>query len=206
MSRPARPFDARKADRLRAVAAAAFAERGLDGASLNAILESAGLGKGSFYHHFDGKAALHDWVTEALASALVTEIRPPQLATLTAATFQAELIGLLDRAGRTATTRPELMELGRMFHNSVDVPDERAIARVRGAVIGWVATALVTGRNLGVIRTDLPIDLLTAWAIASLTAVDQWMLAAPPSDTSRTAAETAVGALWQVLSVPSRPS
>jgi len=205
MARPARPLAASKATRLRDAAAEAFARSGLDGASLNDILRRAEMGKGSFYHHFGDKAALHDWVTEGLSEALLNEVRPPRLETLTTANFRPELSELLARAGRIATACPELMDLGQMFHNSADVPAERAIAKVRRTVIAWVTDALRTGRTLGVIRRDLPIDLLTAWTIASLTAIDQWTLSAPTQVAIRRAAtETALAALWQLLTMEGR--
>src|SRR6478752_7800483 len=56
----------RRAQLLR-VAAAEFAEKGFDGASLNAILASAGLSKGSYYYYFTDKEDLY---AEALGNAV----------------------------------------------------------------------------------------------------------------------------------------
>lgn len=202
MSRPARPLAAPKAQRLRDAAADAFGRDGLDGASLNDILKRAAIGKGSFYHHFADKAALHDWVTDGLSAALLDQVRPPSLEALTTANFQAELSALLERAARTTVTRPELMNLGRMFHTSADLGARRAITKVRRDVIAWITDALHTGRTLDLVRQDLPIDLLTTWVIASLTAIDQWTLSTSSSVTvRRTAGETAIAALWQLLAV-----
>jgi AcrR family transcriptional regulator len=51
-----------KATRERLVAAARelFSERGYDGTSIDAVLESAGVARGALYHHFDTKEALFD--------------------------------------------------------------------------------------------------------------------------------------------------
>lgn len=158
------------------------------------------MGKGSFYHHFADKAALHDWVTKRLSTDLLEEVRPPPLEALTAANLRPELSEMLDRLGRITTTRPELMDLGRMFHNSADAAADRAIARVRRTVTDWVTDALRIGQTLGIIRRDLPLDLLTAWTIASLTTIDQWALTATtPVRARRTVAQTALDGLWQVL-------
>jgi AcrR family transcriptional regulator len=206
MSRPARPLAAPTSLRLREVAADAFAQGGLEGASLNGILKRVEMGKGSFYHHFADKAALHDWVTEAISADLLAEVRPPRLDTLTTESFRPELSELLDRMGRIAATRPELMDLGRMFHNSAEVTAERAIARVRSTVIAWVTDSLRTGQSLGVIRRNLPIDLLTAWTIASLTVIDQWVLTTTTPITARRAAsDTALENLWQLLTGEAQP-
>ncbi len=53
-------------DALLAAALAAFKDHGHEGASLNAILDAAGMSKGQFYHHFDGKGGLYLAVCEAL--------------------------------------------------------------------------------------------------------------------------------------------
>lgn len=46
-------------ERLVQAALAEFAEVGFEQASLNRILEAAGMSKGQFYHHFDGKQSLY---------------------------------------------------------------------------------------------------------------------------------------------------
>jgi len=188
------------ADRLCAVAAEAFATRGLEGASLNGILRRAGMGKGSFYHRFADKAALHDWVTERLVTALSDEIRPPQPHALTATSYRDELSQFLERLGQVSITRPELMNLGRMFHSSADASSERAIARMRDIVTTWIAGVLETGRELGAIRTDLPLDLLAGWTIATLTTIDQWVLGSLDDASNRRAtADGALAILWEVI-------
>lgn len=177
--RPPRPLAPVAAERLRLVAANAFGADGLDGASLNDILKRCGMGKGSFYHRFADKAALHDWVVRALADDMVDSLQPPDLRMLTAASFRPALTAMLGRATALAAERPELMNLGLMFHNSATAPADRAISGVRAAVLNWIGEALMTGRALGVVRSDLPADLLSAWAIASLTTIDEWVLNAP---------------------------
>lgn len=46
-------------DALRRAALDAFCEHGFDKASLSRILATAGMSKGQFYHHFDGKEGLY---------------------------------------------------------------------------------------------------------------------------------------------------
>lgn len=53
-------------DRLVVAALEAFAERGYEQASLNAILDAAGMSKGQFYHHFGSKEGLYVAVVELL--------------------------------------------------------------------------------------------------------------------------------------------
>lgn len=199
--RPPRPLDARAAERLRAAAAAAFGAKGLEDASLNEILSAAGMGKGSFYHWFADKAALHDWVVDGMVDQLRAELRVPAPAALTAATFRSELDGVLGRFMRAAEADPRLANLGRMFHNSAGAPGERSITRMRAAALRWIDEVLRAGRERGVIRDDLPADLLSAWAISSLTTLDQWALAADEPERAA-AASTALDALWSLLAPP----
>lgn len=53
-------------DHLVAVATSLFAERGYEGTSIDAVLEAAGVSRGSLYHHFKGKDALFEAVLEAV--------------------------------------------------------------------------------------------------------------------------------------------
>jgi AcrR family transcriptional regulator len=48
------------------VATALFAERGYEGTSIEAVLQAAGVSRGSLYYHFPGKDALFEAVLEAL--------------------------------------------------------------------------------------------------------------------------------------------
>lgn len=200
MPRPPRPLDPRRSEKLLRVAAAAFAADGLEGASLNDILNRAGMAKSSFYHRFSDKAALHDWVTTTMAGAVRAAIRPPDLGTLSGESFRPAVTDMLERFQLLAASRPDLMALGMMFHNSADAPDERAIARVRVSAMTWIVDALKIGRGLGVIRDDLPTELMSSWAVASLTAIDQWVLTASVDMDERSEVSTrALDALWMLL-------
>jgi hypothetical protein len=64
----------------------------------------------------------------------------------------------------------------------------------------WIADALVAGRTLGVVRDDLPADLLSAWTVSSLTTIDSWVLNSDADLASRASiAATAIDALWHLL-------
>lgn len=52
--------------RLIRVATALFADRGYEGTSIEAVLERAGMSRGSLYHHFPGKDRLFEAVVEAV--------------------------------------------------------------------------------------------------------------------------------------------
>ena len=57
-------------DRLIAAATELFGERGYDGTSIGAVLESAGVARGALYHHFPSKEALFDAVLERVVAGI----------------------------------------------------------------------------------------------------------------------------------------
>jgi AcrR family transcriptional regulator len=53
-------------DRLVEVAGALFGERGYEATSIEAVLQAAGVSRGSLYHHFSSKGTLFEAVVEAM--------------------------------------------------------------------------------------------------------------------------------------------
>jgi hypothetical protein len=84
-----------------------------------------------------------------------------------------ELAERLDQAGRR---RPETRFLGEMFHRSAD-DDDGALQEVRDQVEAWLRQALLRGRGLGVIRNDLPDELLAELTVGVLHSLDRWAIA-----------------------------
>lgn len=91
----------------------AFVAHGYEGASLSAVLTEAGMSKGQFYHHFDGKEGLYLGVCEALVDRKRAHFRahPPPAADDPFDALEAAL-----RAGLAfARAHPELDAFGRAF-------------------------------------------------------------------------------------------
>lgn len=72
------------------VATQLFADRGYDGTSIEAVLERAGVSRGSLYHHFAGK----DRLFEAVVEAVHAKVGEATLAAA-AASGETEAFGLL---------------------------------------------------------------------------------------------------------------
>ncbi|MEN0065384.1 MAG: TetR/AcrR family transcriptional regulator [Myxococcota bacterium] len=108
-------------DALRDAASKAFCEHGYGRASLSAILTAAGMSKGQFYHHFDGKEALY----LALVDDMVARKR---------AWFDEHPVP--DHGGFLATLRAQL-EAGLAFSRSHPELDQfsRSFLRERGRPI-----------------------------------------------------------------------
>lgn len=173
MARTAKPLDPAREEELLIAAARAFATAGFAGASLNTVIAEAGWAKSSFYHYFPDKRRLHDHVVDTLAARLVDGVRVPELDELAGAQFWAAMAELLTGLGRAAARRPETWYLGEMFHRPPSDDDGR-LQELRDQVDRWLRRALVRGRRVGVVRDDLPEELLIELTLAVLQTLDRW--------------------------------
>jgi AcrR family transcriptional regulator len=173
MARTAKPLDPARDEELLVAAARAFAAAGYAGASLNTVIAEAHWAKSSFYHYFSDKRRLHDHVVDTLAARLGEGVQVPELATLSGPRFWPAMAELLAGLGRAAARRPETWYLGEMFHRPVSDDDGR-LQELRDQVDRWLRRALVQGRKVRVVRTDLPEELLIELTLAVLQTLDRW--------------------------------
>lgn len=176
MARPAAPLASEHRRRLYLAAADEFARLGFERASLNRILEASGLAKSSFYHHVGSKQALFDDLLVFLAE-LGGQIPRPDPASLTAESFWDAALDALASFEQVESAHPEMRDLAALVYTPNGAG---ALQRVRLAVIEAVCVYLARGQELGVVRTDLPVDLLAEIATSVLTSFDAWALAHDP--------------------------
>lgn len=176
MARIPRPLDPAREEKLLITAARHFAGAGYAGTSLNAVIAEAGWGKSSFYHYFAHKRVLHDHVIRTLTARLVDELGAPAVETLGAADFWPAMTELLAGLGRAAQRRPETWFLGEMFHRPASEEDGR-LQELRDDVEQWARQAIAHGRSIGVIRADLPEELLIDLTLAVVRTLDRWAVA-----------------------------
>ncbi len=167
-----------KRTRLVDVAAQEFAARGFAEASINRILERAGMSKGAAYYYFEDKLDLFVAVVRSCSERLRLVDQSVDPARLDATTFwptfaalhrepllrsfeQPWLFGALKAAGRLP---PETRE-------------REPVARVTREITDHVTALLKQGQALGLIRTDLPDELLVTWLQGLDRASDDWLLA-----------------------------
>jgi AcrR family transcriptional regulator len=173
MPRTPQPLDPSREEDLLITSARHFAAAGYSGTSLNTVIAEAGWGKSSFYHYFSNKRRLHDHVVLALASRLVDGVQVPAIEDLSGARFWAAMTDLVDALGRAAGRHPETRYLGEMFHGAPSADDGR-LQDLREQVERWLRRAITHGRQVGVVRDDLPEELLIELTLAVLQTLDRW--------------------------------
>jgi len=159
-----------------------FAAHGFHDASLNHIIETAGISKGSMYYYFDGKEDLFAHVARVEFERLFTTIGPvalPREPGPDAFWSTVERYYLDAMAGLAA--HPQLAALVRGWLAASDNPVlVRAQHELEEAVMPWIERVLAAGQAGGAVRTDLPSDLLIAVAFGMGRAMDTWLMAQPP--------------------------
>jgi AcrR family transcriptional regulator len=169
---------AEKRERLLGVAAREFGLHGYEAASLNRILEEAGIGKSSAYYYFEDKADLFCVVVENSVARLGLAASLEDIQTLTAENFWATFATAHDQPLLHASEHPWLFAAARAVERLTPESREREpLATLAARLMSGMNAMIQRGQQLGLIRTDLPKDLLVAWFRAIDGASDDWLLA-----------------------------
>jgi AcrR family transcriptional regulator len=165
-----------KQARILDAATRAFAEQGLEGASINRILAEAGLSKGAAYYYFEDKADLFDTVAKRCWDQFVQHI-DYSLDGLTARNFWKRIEAVLRHACEHMFTDPIITKMAKMvWRMDTGTGKNCALEEVVAFSHAWVGELVRKGQSLGVVRRDLPADLLIAVAVAVDQATDRWMV------------------------------
>jgi AcrR family transcriptional regulator len=158
-------------------AAKEFAAHGYEGASLNHILSQAGISKGAAYYYFDDKADLYTTTILYYSQELMDAISF-DATLLTAQNFWDEIAGLYRQQFTAYAERPWVFGVAKAGGAP---PAELSVPEPLGQLLEQAQLILVTllrhGQALGVVRKDLPEQLLLALAVAVDDAHDQWLYA-----------------------------
>jgi AcrR family transcriptional regulator len=170
-------FDNLPADKRRRILEAAayeFAEHGFKGASLNRIIETAGISKGAAYYYFDDKADVYATVlTEGWKIVLPAD--GLDLAALDRTTFWPTLRDRYQQMVAAAGQQPWLIAVGKLFYGSAPSPAlGRIVADEITRVMAYVSDVIRHGQRVGAVRADVPAPLLVAVVGAALEAADRW--------------------------------
>lgn len=178
-------------DHLVEVATHLFAERGYDGTSIEAVLEAAGVSRGSLYHHFKGKDALFDAVLEAVEGRIARETAAAVAAAIDAsdpdpvAALRAGSLAWIRLAGDPVVRRIVL----------VDAPAVLGWERWREIEeqhsLGGVKLTMQAAADRGLVSPD-HVDLFAHMLLAAVNELAFLVARAPDDAGARRTAETAV--------------
>ncbi len=173
-------FDNLDLDRQEAILAAAgeeFASNGYSGASLNRIIEAAGISKGSLYYYFDDKGDLFASVIDETMERLIGDIGGFALDRLDRVNYWESVRAFGLRSTALMSKDAWYVRLALAFPRLRDDPE--AVSGVRAA-LEWsrrlTRDLLARGRELQVVRRDLPLGLLVEVTMAADEAGDRWMM------------------------------
>jgi TetR/AcrR family transcriptional regulator, transcriptional repressor of aconitase len=156
-------------------AAKEFAEFGYEQASLNRILETAGMSKGAAYYYFDDKADVFATAVRYYADSMFNDFGA-KLMPLEAGEFWPKLKNLyaehmllatLDEPWRYGIVRA-------LFGLSEETRTKPEIAEAFSQIQQWVDKLIEEGQIMRVIRTDLPKGLLLTLLMGMDSAADSW--------------------------------
>ncbi|MBK8985613.1 MAG: TetR/AcrR family transcriptional regulator [Chloroflexi bacterium] len=193
-----------KRERLLETAAKAFAANGYEHASMNQILADAGISKGAAYYYFDNKADLYAATVNHYLGEFLGE-QGLDFAALTAVSFWPTLLEIYRRQFSGFAERPWVFGLAKSGGPVVsEMLTSGPLAEMWQALATLLDNLIGRGQELGVVRTDLPQDLLIALVMALDEAHDRWLLAriSDPTPTAPDAAAERMVALLQRLLAP----
>jgi AcrR family transcriptional regulator len=175
-----------------------FTAHGFHDASLNRIIDAAGISKGSMYYYFDGKEDLFAHVARVEFERLLAAVGPvPLPAGPDPDAFWSAIEGYYLDTMTALAARPQLAALVRAWLAAADNPAlQQAQQDMEQAIVPWVHRVLAAGQACGAVRTDLPPGLLIAVTLGMGRAMDLWLMAEQPADA---ALPPLVGALIGML-------
>jgi AcrR family transcriptional regulator len=163
-----------KRRRLLKVAADELSKHGFLHASMNRILEQAGLSKGVAYHYFDNREDLLVTVLTDQFNRSVSDLTI-DLETLTAESFWDTLAEALSSAADPNRWDSATIEIARaVWAIPVEYRTRGAVGEFWRKMTDFLRHILRHGQQIGAIRTDLPEDLLVDVAMALGEVGDRW--------------------------------
>ena len=169
-------LDPEKQAQLFDAAADEFSDHGFEGASLNRIIDRAGMSKGSLYYYFNDKSDLFATVMERATAAMVKLIGGFSLDELTAETFWPAFEGTVRRTADYMERNEWFVKLGRTFYRMRGGGGRKATKRVFDWIGSWTTRCLERGQELGVVRDDIPLEFLVELTLAIGETGDRWLM------------------------------
>jgi AcrR family transcriptional regulator len=158
-----------------------FATHGFNAASLNRIIEAAGISKGSMYYYFDGKEELYGHVARVEIGRLFEATGPfPVPTARDPDAFWSQLEDYYLRITGAFVASPEIAALARDWLTASASPAlQQAQKEMEATLVPWFEKAIVNGQRARAVRKDVPATLLIALVFAMGQAMDMWLMTKP---------------------------
>ena len=169
-------LDEDKQDQIIDAAVEEFADKGYEAASINRIIEQAGISKGSMYYYFEDKADLFDTALRRATERLLEMAGGFDIHELDANNFWSYLEAYTERSLTVLREHQTYIQFARGFHHVMQPGDDGPASETMEWGRQFTRQLLEHGQNLGVIRTDLPMDLLVQLSLSVDMVFDRWML------------------------------
>ncbi len=177
---PSRRFEKLDPHRQEAILAAAaeeFATHGYAGASLNRIVERSGISKGGLYYYFEDKADLFGTVLDAAVTRVLAAVGWEDPEYHTAEDYWERWRELTIRSLELLRDGAWYVRVVQAYPRLVAEPAAAAVLdRLTDRRAELMRALLERGRALGVVRTDVPLDLLVELTGAMADAGGRWIM------------------------------
>jgi AcrR family transcriptional regulator len=175
-----------------------FAAHGFHDASLNRVIDAAGISKGSMYYYFDSKEDLYAHVARTELERLFVRLGPfPVPSDDDADAFWATLADYYLRLMTALNDAPQLAALIRGWIAASRNPAlQQAQLEMEQAMLPWIKQTLAAGQRIGAVRGDLPSALLIAVVVGMGQAMDTWLMTQQPDPNRQT---QLIGALIEMI-------
>jgi len=170
-------LDKDKQSRILEAAAKEFSANGFENASLNQILDAAGISKGAAYYYFDDKADLYTTTLLHYMNEILNEIAF-DVNHFTKENFWQEVAALYKQQFKLYFDRPWVFGIAKSGGPiSMEMIENEPYASVWQSAQVLLIQLFQRGRELNVIRDDLPEDLLQSLLVSVDMAHDRWLFA-----------------------------
>ena len=154
-----------------------FVQHGFEEASLNRIIQAAGISKGAMYYYFDDKADLFVTIFTQVMSDVMQQL-DTDVERLDRDSFWPHLRDLTRRGTEMMQRDPKLLALGRVYYAlPAEMRNQGPLADSLHDMMGWALRLITHGQKLGLVRTDLPVDVLLELMVAVDQVLDRWLIA-----------------------------
>lgn len=139
------------------VARKLFAKEGYHGASIDDVIQTAGVARGTFYNYFDNKRALFQAVLEELFELVWQSVPPIEVGP--GHDVQAQIVSNLVSLCSLLETEPDVPRILLAGSSGLDPEADRALGRFYESCRTRLAKALEYGQGLGIVGTGDPTAL-----------------------------------------------